>query len=205
MRNGGVLSADDIQQVRDGLWFWQRFQPSVKVDCSSCAVRVGTKLILVDPIPLNAGAQEELLQLGEPAAIIATNGNHDRAIAQLRAKLGVPVFAHADAVPALGFEVERMLSDGDVIFDSLEVIEIPGAGVGEIALHDSRGWLIVGDALTNLEPDGLALLPAKYCTDARQMRVSLGKLLRFPSEVLTFAHGLPVVSRARPRLESLLA
>ena len=200
-----MISADEIQQVRDGLWFWQRFQPSVKVDCSSCAVRVGTKLILVDPIPLDAGALEELLQFGEPAAIVATNGNHDRAIAKLRAKLGVPVFAHADAVPALGFEVERTVSDGDVLFDSLEVVEIPGAGPGEIALHDARGWLTVGDALTNLEPDGLALLPAKYCTDARQMRVSLGKLLRFPSEVLTFAHGLPVVSRVGPRLQSLLA
>ncbi len=200
-----MLSADEIQQVRDGLWFWQRFQPSVKVDCSSCAVIAGTRLILVDPIPLDVGALAEVLQLGEPAAIVATNGNHDRAIAQLRARLDVPVFAHADAAPALGFAVDRALSDGDVIFDSLEVIEIPGAGVGEIALHDPRGWLIVGDALTNLEPDGLALLPAKYCTDARQMRVSLGKLLRFPSEVLTFAHGLPVVSRAGPRLESLLA
>ena len=205
MANGGMLPSDEIQQVRDGLWFWQRFQPSVKVDCSSCAVRVGTGLILVDPIPLDAAALGELQQLGEPAAIVATNGNHDRAIAQLRAKLGVPVFAHADAVPALGFEVDRMLHDGDAIFDGLEVIEIPGAGPGEIALHDARGWLILGDALTNLEPTGLALLPAKYCTDAREMRVSLGKLLRFPSEVLTFAHGLPVVTRAGPRLESLLA
>ena len=200
-----MLAADDIQQVRDGLWFWQRFQPSVKVDCSSCAVRVGTKLLLIDPIPLDAAALEELLQFGDPAAIVATNGNHDRAIAQLRAKLGVPVFAHADAVPALGLDVDRTLRDGEVLFDSLEVIEIPGAGPGEIALHDARGWLILGDALTNLEPDGLALLPAKYCANAREMRASLGKLLRFPSDVLTFAHGLPVVSRVRPRLESLLA
>ena len=200
-----MLAADEIQQVRDGLWFWQRFQPSVKVDCSSCAVRIGTKLILVDPIPLAAAALDELRQLGEPAAIVATNGNHDRAIPQLRAKLGVPVFAHAAAVPALGFAVDRTLSDGEVLFDTLEVVALPGAGPGEIALHDARGWLIVGDALTNLEPTGLALLPAKYCANAKEMRASLGKLLRFPSEVLTFAHGLPVVTRARHRLESLLA
>ena len=166
-----MISADEIQQVRDGLWFWQRFQPSVKVDCSSCAVRVGTKLILVDPIPLEAGALEELRQLGVPSAIIATNGNHDRAIAQLRAKLNVPVFAHAAAVSALGVDVDRTLHDGEVLFDSLEVIEIPGAGPGEIVLHDPRGWLIVGDALTNLEPAGLAPLPAKYCENSKEMRV----------------------------------
>lgn len=196
-----MLSADEIQLVRDGLWFWQRFQPSVKVDCSSCAVRVGTGLILVDPIPLAAEAMEELCALGDVAGIIATNGNHDRATAELRKQFGVPVFAHA----AVDFETDQTVIEGDKIFDQLEVIEIPGAGPGEIALHDPRGWMIVGDALTNLEPTRLALLPAKYCADDDEMRVSLRKLLRFPIEVLTFAHGLPLVSRARPRLESLLA
>ena len=215
-----MLAADEIQQVRDGLWFWQRFQPSVKVDCSSCAVRVGAGLVLIDPIPLAAEAMEELCAWrnrgcdalvadrsgGAPAAdqiagIVMTNGNHDRAVAEMRKRFGVPVFAHAD----VDFETDQTVRDGDRIFDELEVVEIPGAGPGEIALHDPRGWTIVGDALTNLEPDGLALLPAKYCADEDEMRVSLRKLLRFPLEILTFAHGLPLVSRARPRLESLLA
>ena len=196
-----MLCADEIQQVRDGLWFWQRFQPAVKVDCSSCAVRAGAGLILIDPIPLSAEAMEELCAFGEIAGIIATNGNHDRAVAEMRKRFEVPVFAHA----AVDFETDRLLRDGDRVFDQLEVIEIPGAAPGEIALHDPRGWMIVGDALTNLEPAGLALLPAKYCADEDEMRASLRKLLRFPIEVLTFAHGLPLVSRARPRLESLLA
>ena len=196
-----MLAADEFQQVRDGLWFWQRFQPSVKVDCSSCAVRVGAGLILVDPIPLAAEAMEELCALGEIVGIVATNGNHDRAVADMRARFGVPVFGHA----GVGFEIDRAVCEGDKIFDEIEVVEIAGAGLGEIALFDPRGWMIVGDALTNLDPTGLALLPEKYCADEKEMRVSLRKLLRFPIEVLTFAHGLPLVSRARPRLEVLLA
>ena len=200
-----MLCADEIQQVRDGLWFWQRFQPSVKVDCSSCAVRVGEKIILVDPIPLAAEAMEELCSLGEIAGIVATSENHDRAVAEMRKRFGVPVFAHAAAAAALGFAIDRQIGEGDKILDDLEVVEIAGAAPGEIALFDARGWMIVGDALINLEPDGLTLLPAKYCADAGEMRVSLRKLLRFPIEVLTFAHGLPLVSRARPRLENLLA
>ena len=194
-------SAEEIQQVCDGLWFWQRFQPSVKVDCSSCAVRVETGLIVVDPIPLAAEAMEELCAQGEITGIVATNGNHDRAIAELRKRFDVPVFAHA----AAGIPADRAVRDGDKIFDQLEVVEIPGAGPGEIALFDPRGWMIVGDALTNLDPTGLALLPAKYCADEDEMRASLRKLLRFPIELLTFAHGLPLVTHARPRLESLLA
>ena len=196
-----MLPADEIQQVSEGLWFWQRFQPSVKVDCSSCAVRVGVGLTLVDPIPLDVGAMEELCALGEIKAIVATNGNHDRAVSELRDRFAVPLFAH----PAVGFAIDRGMRDGDKIFDYLEVVEIPGGGPGEIALYDPRGRMIVGDALTNLDPTGLALLPAKYCADEDEMRGSLRKLLRYPIEILTFAHGLPLVSRVRSRLEVLLA
>jgi hypothetical protein len=49
------------------------------------------------------------------------------------------------------------------------------------------------------------MLPEKYCTDARELRRSLGKLLRFPFDVLTFAHGLPIVKNAQARLSQLLA
>jgi glyoxylase-like metal-dependent hydrolase (beta-lactamase superfamily II) len=200
-----VLPAEEFQQVRDGLWCWQRYQPAVKVDCSSVALRVGTELIFVDPIPLAAEALAELAQFGEPAAIVVTNANHDRAVQKLRDAFRIPVLAHAEAASALGFAIDRTITDGEVLFETLTVIALPGAVPGEIALHDARGWMLVGDAIINLEPDGLALLPAKYCDDAREMRESLRKLLRFPFEVLTFAHGLPLVSRARSRLEDLLA
>ena len=200
-----MLAADEVQQVREGLWCWQRFQPSVKVDCASTAIRVGTQLIFVDPIPLATEALAELTSQAEPAAIVVTNGNHDRAVSQLRSKFKIPVIAHTAAIAELGFAADQTVSDGEVLLDALRVITLPGAGGGEIALHDPRGWLILGDALINLERDGLALLPEKYCTDAIEMRRSLRKLLRFPSEVLTFAHGLPLVSRVGPRLQALLA
>jgi hypothetical protein len=200
-----VRPADEFQEVRDGLWCWQRFQPSVKVDCTSTAIRIGGKLVFVDPIPLAAEALGELIEQAAPAAIVVTNGNHDRAAEQLRSQFNIPVLAHADAVADLGFAVNQFVSDGELLFGSLRVITLSGAGAGEIALHDARGWLILGDALINLELDGLALLPDKYCTDAPEMRRSLRKLLRFPSEVLTFAHGLPLISRVGPRLQALLA
>lgn len=197
--------AEEIQPVVDGLWFWQAYQPAVKVDCSSCALQVGSQLVLVDPIPLSPDALEELMAHGVPAAIIATNGNHDRAIESLRRQLGVPVFAHAQAAPALELPVDRFLEDGEEILPGLGAISLPGAAPGEIALFDARGWLVLGDAVIHLEATGLSLLPDKYCEDARQLRRSAQKLLRFPVEVLTFAHGLPLVSRARARLEALLA
>ena len=65
--------------------------------------------------------------------------------------------------------------------------------------------MIVGDALINFEPHGFGLLPAKYCLDANLMRRSLGKLLDHAFERMLFAHGTPILSGARVRVEQLLA
>ena len=77
----------------------------------------GTKRILVDPIPLDAAALEELRQLVERAAIVATNGNTTARSAQLRAKVGVPVFAHADAVPVAIKKTPSRESNGAPILE----------------------------------------------------------------------------------------
>jgi hypothetical protein len=117
----------------------------------------------------------------------------------------VPLGAHPEAVPELGRKVDRLLREGDLVAGALTVIELPGAGAGEIALVSAHRTLHVGDALIHLEPPGFAVLPDKYCVDPRELRRSLGKLLRFDFELLTFAHGLPLPAQARSRLESLLA
>ena len=85
-------------------------------------------------------------------------------------------------------------------------IEIEGGPPGEIAIHSDaeKGSLIIGDALINFEPYGFALLPAKYCSNARLMRRSLRKLLDYTFQRMLFAHGTPILTAARQRLEQLL-
>jgi glyoxylase-like metal-dependent hydrolase (beta-lactamase superfamily II) len=196
--------ADEFQQVRDGLYFWQAYDPAVKVDLSCCARRTSRGLVFIDPIPLAREALAELCEQAAPAAIILTNGNHARAAADYRQRFSIPILAHADAVAELGLTIDQQIAEGETVLDTFTVIALPGAAPGESALH-ADGILHVGDALIHLPPLGFALLPEKYCTDAKEMRASLGKLLRFPCEVLTFAHGLPLVSQARQRLADLLA
>ena len=196
--------ADEFQQVTDGLYFWQAYDPAVKVELSCCARRTTRGLVFIDPIPLVGEALAELCDIAAPAAIIVTNGNHARAAAEYRARFSIPILAHASAVSELGIPVDQEIADGETALDEFTVIALPGAAPGEIALH-ADGALHVGDALIHLAPLGFAPLPEKYCTDARELRASLGKLLRFPFEVLTFAHGLPLVSQARQRLAEILA
>jgi glyoxylase-like metal-dependent hydrolase (beta-lactamase superfamily II) len=86
------------------------------------------------------------------------------------------------------------------------VIGIEGAGEGETALHYDRdgGTFIIGDALINFEPYGFTFLPAKYCSNQKQMRRSLRKLLAYKAERMLFAHGTPILSGASERLQGLL-
>ncbi len=199
-----MARADEIHEVRPGLFFWQAYAPEVKVDLSCCACRTAQGLVLIDPIPLVKLALEELLLAGKPEAIVLTSGNHARAADDYRRRFSIPIHAHADAVAELGLSVDHLLADGETALEEFTVITLPGAAPGEVALHHGD-TLHLGDALIHLPPLGFSLLPDKYCIDPGEMRRSLGKLLRFPCEVLTFAHGLPIVAHARQRLSQLLA
>jgi len=197
---------DDFQQVTEGLWFWQGYDPSVKTDLCSCAVQSGRDLFFIDPIPLAGEPLGELVSMAGPAGIILTNGNHERAAADYRKKFDIPVFAHEETEGEFGIGVDRWIADGASIAPGLTAVSLPGVAKGEVAIHAGPGGGIVlmGDALINIEPFGFALLPDKYCVDAKLMKQSLRKLLQFSFEAMTFAHGLPVVSGAKKRLEQLL-
>ena len=198
-----MARADEVQEVLPDLHFWQAYEPSMKVDLSCCSRRTARGTVFIDPIPLAKHALSELVAEAPPLAIIVTGGNHARAAAEYRARFSIPIYAHAAAAPELGIPVDHLVADEETVLDAFTVITLPGATPGEIALHGA-GVLHVGDALIHLPTPGFTILPGKYCGDAIELRCSLGKLLRFPFEVLTFAHGLPIVARARQRLVQLL-
>lgn len=198
------MRAQEFQIVTPSLAVWQTYEPAVKCDLSCCARRFGNDLVFIDPIPLAKAALAELIADATPIGIVLTNGNHARAAAEFRDRFSTPILAHAAAAAELGLPIDQPLAEGDTALGHLAVVEIAGAPPGEIALH-AGAIAHAGDALIHLEPLGFTLLPEKYCADAREMRRALGKLLRFDFEVLTFAHGLPLVSQARRRLENLLA
>ena len=199
-----MAPAEEIHRVAAKLWCWGNYDPSAKTDLNSTAIWGRRGMVLIDPIRLATGPLDELVGHARPVAIILTNGNHARSARWYSDRFGIPLMAHSDAVAELGVAVERSLADGETVQD-LAVTAIPGAPAGEIALYDASGVLMIGDALIHLESHGFTLLPEKYCIDAALMRQSLRKLLRFEFEVLTFAHGLPLVDRPRQRFEQLIA
>jgi hypothetical protein len=197
--------ASDLVQITPSLFTWQAYDGSVKADLFSSAIVTTRGIFLVDPIPLEREALDDLAGSGGVAGIVVTNGNHLRAATHYSAKFSRPIFAAPAAFSDTSL-VFRHVADGDKIGDELRVIEIEGAGIGEIALYHGAvdGTLIVGDALINFEPYGFTFLPRKYCSDEKEMRRSLRKLLAYEAGKMLFAHGLPILSGASDRLQGLL-
>lgn len=202
-----MASANEFQDLGGGVFFWQAFEPAVKTDLASVAIHAGDNWFFMDPIPLAASALKELTAGGvRGGAILLTNGNHERAAREFRDRFKLPVLALAEAAAEFSFPIDRAVEDGENISDQFTVIALPGAAAGEVAyLHHPSGTLSIGDALIHLDSHGFIPLPAKYCRDSRGLRKSLARLLDYSFVRLTFAHGTPLSSHARSRLESLLA
>lgn len=198
--------APDLAPLSPGLFIWQGYDAAVRSELFSSALRLRSGIFLVDPIPLADSALRDLEQFGPVGGIIVTNSNHHRASLELAQRFAIPIFAHAAAFPDQKPAAYQEISEGSEIDGGLQVISIDGAPAGEVALYypGDRGTLIVGDALINFDPYGFALLPPKYCTDAKEMKRSLGKLLAYQADRILFAHGNPIITGASARLRRLL-
>ena len=201
-----VRAALDFDRISPYLSVWHGYDPALKAELYSTCLVTLDGAYLVDPNPLKSEALDELLNSGGVAGIIVTNSNHQRASAQFARQFSVPIFAHrATSLDKMPGE-SKNVADGDEICDGLRVIGIEGAVAGEIILHyaPDGGTLIFGDALINFEPYGFTFLPAKYCSNQKEMRRSSRKLLDYKAERILFAHGTPILAGASERLRGLL-
>jgi glyoxylase-like metal-dependent hydrolase (beta-lactamase superfamily II) len=199
--------APELVTLGDGLFLWQAYDPAVKAELFSTAVVTeNDQVVLVDPILLDESELNRLSDQSRIAALVITNVNHRRAAAWFAKKFSVPIFTHRASFADEQIAQATFVTETEKIADELEVIELEGAAPGEIAMccAANGGTLIIGDALINFPPHGFTLLPRKYCTNANQLRYSLGKLLEYRVERILFAHGAPILSGATARLRKLL-
>jgi Metallo-beta-lactamase superfamily len=196
----------DIDEISPGIFVWQTYDKTVKADLFSTAIETGAGTYVVDPIPLDL---DSLLGLGmhrKVTGIYVTNANHARAAAEFAEAFSVPIYVHDALRGTADFPSAIALREGEMFAPGLTGIMLDGGPAGEMALycHENGGTMVIGDALINFEPHGFCLLPAKYCLDARLMRRSLRKLLDHAFDRMLFAHGTPILSGARERVEQLL-
>lgn len=201
-----MVEAPHSQQIAPALWLWQAFDPTVKTDLFSTAALAGNALFIIDPIRLAPEAFQDFLVGHRLAAILVSNANHTRASVEFAQTGKVPVYCPlAAAAEFEGMEVVTLNREMRIASE-VSAIALEGAAPGEFAFHfaGDGGTIVIGDALIHLEPYGFSLLPAKYCQNQKELRRSLRQLLDWTFERLLFAHGRPLLSGARERLESLL-
>jgi glyoxylase-like metal-dependent hydrolase (beta-lactamase superfamily II) len=185
-------------QITDDLFIWHGYNPECKTDCSSTAIRTPDGFVLIDPVRLEEQAIERMVGDDRVGAVLLTNGNHLRGSLYEKERLDVPIYAPQGAreVPA-----DYVVEHGELLFQTLKAVGLPGAGSGETA-YLGANILVVGDALVNL--DGLQILPEKYCENSSLLRDSLRVLPSLNFEIICFAHGLPIVGEAREKVAAIL-
>jgi metallo-beta-lactamase superfamily protein len=201
-----VRPASDFDRITSDIAIWHGYDSAVKAELYSTCLGTSGGIYFIDPILLENEALDKLIGSIPVAGIVVTNGNHHRASAKFAEKFSAPLLGRIEAFPNKAEPNLKSVADGDKIYDELTAIGIEGAADGEIALHyaPDGGTFIIGDALINFEPYGFTFLPAKYCSNGKQMRRSLRKLLDYKAERILFAHGTPILSDASERLRGLL-
>jgi hypothetical protein len=199
-------AAQEFDQVAPGVFLWQVYDPAVKADLFSTALETPAGMYLVDPVDLDVAAMQMLEGRQKIVGIVVTNENHERAAPYFAERFSIPIYLRADSGSPPTLPRTIGLQDNDEIEPGLGAVAIEGAPAGETAIYCEvgGGTMVVGDALINFDPHGFGLLPAKYCRDFKLMRQSLPKLLDYAFERMLFAHGTPILSGARARLEQLL-
>ena len=202
----GVREVPDFDRIASNIAVWHGYDASVKAELYSTGLTTSEGMYLIDPIPLEKVALNELIGSDRVAGIVVTNSNHHRASAAFADHFSAPIFARFEIFPDKTTQQFRSAADGHEICRGLRAIDIEGAADGEIVLHyaPDGGTFMVGDALINFEPYGFTFLPAKYCSNEKEMRRSLQKLLDYKAERILFGHGTPILSGASDRLRELL-
>jgi glyoxylase-like metal-dependent hydrolase (beta-lactamase superfamily II) len=189
----------DFHQITRDLFVWHGYNAECKTDCTSTAIRTPDGFVLIDPVRLEEQAIERIVSDDKVVAVLLTNGNHLRGSLYEKERLDVPIYAPSGTENML--RVDRLVSDGELLWETLRAIALPGGSPGETAYH-APGVLVIGDAVTNL--DGLQVLPEKYCADLPLLLNSLRAIRPLQFEIACFAHGLPIVGKARQRLADLV-
>jgi Metallo-beta-lactamase superfamily len=195
--------APDAEEIAPGVWHWAIADERIGGYYSAgYALAAPAGVILVDPVPLAAGALE---RLGAVSAICLTTSSHQRSAWRYRRELGAEVWAPALA-RAFDEEPDRRYGEGDELPGGLRAVYTPGAGTSQHTfLASEPAVAFVPDLLTRGPGEPLSLISAEYAHDIDEARANVEKLLELPFDVLCLGHGVPVTDDPKGAIRALLA
>lgn len=197
--------ATRVDEVMPGVWHWWVKDDRIGGHRSEAYALVDEgRVVLVDPLPVELAA---LRALGEVEAIVLTAGNHQRACWSLRASLGAPVYAPENAFGLEG-KPDHSFTGGDLLPGRLTAFHAPGPVESMQALWRTGpvNVIFLSDLLTHDGSGQAKFVAAAWQDEPWRTRDSVRRIAEgLPVDALAFAHGPPIIGRARQVLEQALA
>lgn len=191
-----------MRELLPGVFEWSWFSTEKQITFNGHFVIAQGDRVLIDPPPLTEADRAAIKEQGGPTAVVLTNRDHVREIADCQLTYGVPVWVPAADAAWIDVPFDRTYDNGSRLPGGLEAVRVPDSkSPGESALwSSSMRVLILGDAAIGKPPGALGMLPDDKFADPGKAREGLRVLLdpRYDYDAVLVGDGasLPVGGRA---------
>jgi hypothetical protein len=198
-----------MDEVLPGVLHWTTFHEGIRQPVHSHFFVEGGALI--DPrVP--AEGIEEVARHGRPEAILLSNRHHLRHAEAFAAAFECPIKAHRAGLHEFaGGPDVHPFDFGDTVAPGVTALEVGVLTPEDTAFHidAGRGALLFADAIIRDEDGALTYVPDGLMGDDPEavragLTAALDRLLGFDFDALLFAHGDPVPTGGKARLEAFV-
>ncbi len=196
-----------MREIVPGVYEWSWFSAEKQINFNGHLMVADGDRVLIDPPPLSEADFTEIERRGGVTAIVLTNRDHVREIAECQLTYGVPVWVPAADTAWIDVPFDRTYDDGSHLPGGLVAVRVPDSkSPGESALWSAgMRLLIVGDAVIGKPPGALSLPPADKFADPTKARSGLRVLLdpRYDYDAVLVGDGVSLPTGGRAALERL--
>jgi len=184
-----------VKEILHNIWIWSWYSEEKGYHFNGTLISDGRTKVLIDPVQMDRDKDNHGIEsLGPFEAIYLTNKDHVRLSYDLRSQLKVPIWIHEEDQHFLKENADYTFRDGQKLACGIRVLHLENQkSPGESAFYlDSRGVLILGDALIGNPPGHLSLLPSMKYQDIEKARKSLKRLTECRVNSLLVGDGVGV-------------
>lgn len=197
-----------LNPLLPNVWQWSWFSEEKALDFNGLLLTVGEHRILIDPPPLNTDQKAHLRRLGRVDYIAVTNRDHVREAGTYQREFGCHLYVPERDAEQMEVKPTRTFKDGELLPGGIWVINLADQkSPGECALfvQQSKGILIVGDALIGKPAGEVCMLPQEKYADAAKAKAGLQRLLKYDFNTLLVGDGASILTGAKPIVANFLA
>ncbi|MFO0774040.1 MAG: hypothetical protein U0172_05175 [Nitrospiraceae bacterium] len=197
-----------LKPILPNVWHWAWFSEEKGLDFNGHLLTVGEHRVVVDPPPMSLETKAHLRRIGTVDYIVITNRDHLREAATYQREWGCHLYAPEKDAPELPLTPTRTYKDGELLPGGIWAIQFTGQkspGESGLYLQQSKGILILGDALIGKPPGELSMLPAEKYADVALAKSSLQRILKYDFRTLLVGDGTSLFEGAKDVVARCLA